>query len=385
MLRRGFALIAAALLLGCGGNEASTDPPPAGEGAEVADAAPASTAGPSTSAITADDGTVLDGREPPPTSLADETTPDETAEDRWTTTPLDQYWGYAAIDSQAYWDQDLAKEREVEELMATCMAENGFEYIPFPPPFHPAIVGESGLAAPELSPDEYRAQYGYGISTSIGEVHPALSSEPVVNPNGPIIDAMGPAEREAYFRALGGDERSITESTPLDERGCGGQADQQVRGVEIALYDQLGDERQQLRQRIDNDPRLVQATLEWSRCLGQAGHVYATPADIRQELFIRSDPFQMLGDPYEVLTQAEIDELTFEELEAVVAELSALSPEQQAVLDALQAFELAVAAVDYECGLPLDDVRYEVTVELEQQFVDEHLAQLEAIVAARGS
>jgi hypothetical protein len=30
-------------------------------------------------------------------------------------------------------------------------------------------------------------------------------------------------------------------------------------------------------------------------------------------------------------------------------------------------------------------VRYEVTVELEQEFVDEHLAQLEAIVAARGT
>ena len=38
------------------------------------------------------------------------------------------------------------------------------------------------------------------------------------------------------------------------------------------MYDQLGDEHEQLRQRIDNDPRVVQATLEWSRCMGQAGY-----------------------------------------------------------------------------------------------------------------
>ena len=205
---------------------------------------------------------------------------------------------------------------------------------------------------------------------------------PPPNPNEEIRAAKSAVEREAYDRAKYGAAHR-NEDTPLEEQGCQGQASIALYGVETALWDQLGEERRTLRARIDNDSRVVQATRDWSRCMQEAGFFYTSTDEIEAELFGRYAPFATRGDPYEVLTREEIEAMTAAELEAVVAELLVLSPEEQVELDALQEYELAVAAADYRCGLPLDDVRYEVTVELEQQFVDEHLATLEAIVASR--
>jgi hypothetical protein len=301
-------------------------------------------------------------------------------ENRWASTPLAHYWGYGELSEAEVVEWWLVEQREIEDLVAPCMAEQGFEYIPwvYPPRLS---VG----TAPDLTPDEYRAKFGYGISTDpVGPTGVARAAEPI-NPNRIISEAMSPAEFQAYQWALHGDSSTISEDTPLQDRGCGGKAEQTVRGVEFALYDELGDERRALRERIENNPRVVQATLEWSRCMTQAGFAFASPEAIQEELAARSAPFQMRGDPYEVLSQAEIDALTPDELEAFVAQLMILPPEEQTELDALQQFELEVAAADHECAGPLDAVRYEVTVELEQEFVDEHLAQLEAIVAARGT
>ncbi len=367
----------------CGNGDESTTDGPTSSGIEDATTDASSFPdGPTTSeepAATRESGPVV------PESGEDVGSSEENAvaderEDRWASTPLAHYWGYGELSDAEVVELWLVEQREIEDLVAPCMAEQGFEYIPwvYPPRLS---VG----TASDLTPDEYRAKFGYGISIDPGGPTGFARAVEPIDPNRVIWEAMSPAELQAYQWALQGDSSTRSEDTPLQDQGCEGKAEQTVRGVEFALQDELADEQRALGERIENDPRVVQATLEWSRCMSLAGFAYASPDAIEEELAARSAPFQMRGDPWEVLSQAEIDALTPDELEAFVAELATLAPEEQTELDALQQFELDVAAADHECAGPLDDVRYKVTVELEQEFVDEHLAQLEAIVAARGT
>ncbi len=382
----GVAMALLLVLSACGGNDdESTTDGPASSGIEDAttDASsiPDGPTTPEEPAATRESGPVV------PESGEDVGSSEENAvaderEDRWASTPLAHYWGSPSLSEAEWWVREEQLIRQEEELIAACMAEQGFEYIPWVW-ISPLVTRQS---QPELSAAEYRERYGYGVSTFIGDVPDVidLEVEAPVNANEAIQDAMSPAELQAFRRAMRG-SGTISEETPLEDQGCTGLAIKAVQGVGRELREELGDDREALRERIENDPRVVQATLEWSRCMTQAGFAFASTDAIRDELAARSEPFQMRGDLYEVLSPAEIDALTQDERVALQRELATLSPEEQAELDALQQFELDVAAADHECAGPLDDVRYEVTVELEQGFVDEHLAQLEAIVAARGT
>src|SRR5665647_1165746 len=88
----------------------------------------------------------------------------------------------------------------MEDLVATCMAEQGFDYTPVDyAAMGLDLTGETlGL---EWGSKEFAEQYGYGITTN-----PALGAdaEQPEDPNAEYVAGMTPTEQEAYYTALYG-------------------------------------------------------------------------------------------------------------------------------------------------------------------------------------
>lgn len=278
-------------------------------------------------------------------------------------------------------EQQAAAQRErqaYEQAVAECMATQGFTYdVAAPDAGGGADAGIWGLPR-----DEFVATYGYGITT----ISPAEAGG-AHGTNADRLEAMSPAERTAYHRALYGDAlpldddgyvvrtREPVAAAPDDATpGCtriasesldahDGQADA-ARALD--RFQPLLDDMQQLWGRVDDDPRVQEAAATWADCMADAGFPgYERPDDPEAEVFER------LG----ALTTGAVDPAG----EAVgLPRLDAALEEDPEAVEELRTFELEVAAADHACSGPFADVRYDVQVEIEQAFVDEHRHQLEA-------
>jgi hypothetical protein len=280
--------------------------------------------------------------------------------------PLDEFLGFGADQRSAEEiESDHAKARQVEDLIAACMSEQGFDYVARDP--SDESLFESGPWS--LPPDEFARQYGYGIST-IDESNNGQSSDP----NQQIVEGMGSAERRAYFQALYGDAIAVDDDGNITKRGpatdvaepqmndsCSATASATVYGDSsdesrddpaADPFAALEQEMSALYERVSSDQRVVDATAAWSSCLADAGFPgYSEPTDPVVDVDSRAS--EVMGDRRDPSTA------------------------DPAELEELRTFEVAVATADYECRVPLDDVQHAVQTELEQQFIDEHRAELE--------
>ncbi len=89
--------------------------------------------------------------------------------------PLDQYLGVITSAQDASVDQDYLRVIEIEELVAQCMKELGFEYYPY-------LSGSIfDLSEPPPGPPrgslEYAQQYGFGIVDQGPQREPSKSNE----------------------------------------------------------------------------------------------------------------------------------------------------------------------------------------------------------------
>lgn len=276
-----------------------------------------------------------------------------TDQDQPATSPLAEIlgWGMATDRTGAAPDvSEVERQRhlQVEHLIADCMAEHGFEYVPVPIEDRRAGPFDEAYA---LAPADFAAQYGYGATTLS-----ATEEERVPDPNQEIVDGLPPNERDEYQRALWG-EAGVIDPEPADQ-GCQMQAAGEVydladpndraEGMErfATLFDALDD----LSQRIENDPRLVDTDAHWAECMKAAGYPgFDRPHDARQSVF---------------------DQLT---------DLSAQAEPDPAEVADLRAYELALAPVDHACREEhVDGPHREVAFEHEARFVEEHRAELEA-------
>jgi hypothetical protein len=113
-------------------------------------------------------------------------------------------------------EEDLQNQREFEDLVQQCMADEGFEYVPY-------VVDASNMDDPymdayALPPDEFAEKYGYGIST----LHMADSDLPE-DQNEQVRQGLSPEALAEYDRALHGHwDEEISEGeewTPPAPRG----------------------------------------------------------------------------------------------------------------------------------------------------------------------
>lgn len=180
-------------------------------------------------------------------------------------------------------EEQLAKQRKMEEAVASCMKSAGFEYVAVPP----ESQGKSKFDdAFNLPPDKFAEQYGYGIST-IDWGKPADADKN--DPNAKIRKALSPTAQKAYDKALNGQMGSgnggvaiaIPEGGDKGKKpdlGCRGKAGDEVYGSgdgkldDFKKFDSLFKDIEALNKRIEADQRVIDATSAWTDCMADAGH-----------------------------------------------------------------------------------------------------------------
>lgn len=335
----------------------------------------------------------------------------ETRNDRFVS-PVFDAMGFDPNDRQDAERQYIAN---AEELVRSCMADAGFDYVAntevFSPDIGPTLARQLELSA-AVSAEQFAAEYGYGITTltelDFGVVAVDLFVELLF---GPATDeSRTPTEQAAYETALTGQTiQGLTARQARDQafrtnlfQGLPGSC--RTIGYETAenpvgdkfdgLFSLLGDEFDAIEEEVLNDPRVRELQTTWQTCMAGHGYSYETPDDIRDELFASDRQlrarFLESQQVLDLFALAETDALVsmnsedrLEWLERNGAyEGFSMVPSLQADLDELIVFELAVASQDEACAD--DDIFFEVLMEYEQAFVEEHAAQLELIRAGEG-
>lgn len=281
---------------------------------------------------------------------------------------------------------DEEQQRQVEERVAECMAEEGFEYTPRDPrdPEDPP-GGLPEHPREKLDEDEFREEYGYGISTW----RPEPDEEPAPSerdPNFERMKEMDDAEREAYQKALhgegfptpigpgdrphedeGGDEADDSEAP---EPGCRQKAREAVLGDQREAREELHSDLSDLREAVESDPRIAEVEQQWATCMRERGWDVSDRHEAQQ--LINEEQREVMDMP----EPAEMQEMR----EAADGEFEPPKPDvDEEALEELQERELELAADDHECAEShdLEDVREEVRAEHEQEFIEEHRDTLE--------
>jgi hypothetical protein len=271
-------------------------------------------------------------------------------------------------------EEDLAKQRKVEDLIASCMRDQGFRYVPVPPRADDKSTFDEAF---KLPPDKFAEQYGYGIST-LDFKDPGADDD---NPNTAIRNALSAQAKKAYDKALDGDGGGLVIAVPgkatsgkQGPQGCRGKAIEQVfgkpkgdPGQEMRRFDGLFKDLEALRKRIEADQRVVDAAKAWSDCMADARYTgLSKPEDARQKVQQRWE--RLLG---------------IQSQPGPGGGVTSVSPKKPkdvdpAQLAALKKYELAIAKADYTCAKDHYDPAYkQVRNELEREFVDTHKTVLE--------
>ncbi len=309
--------------------------------------------------------------------------------------PLAEYMGEGFVNSgsgpgvrfairdggQGMSEEELAKQRQVEDATAACMKAAGFDYVAVPPESQPKSKFDEALRLPA---DKFAEQYGYGISTI--DWSKAGQDSDNSNPNTKIRNALSPAAKKAYDKALNGPNATENGNIVIAPKegegpassgqldlGCRGKAAEQVYGKRqnkegFKKYDALFKDLEALQKRIEADPPVVDATTAWSDCLADSGH----------------PGFKKTDEPPQKVSQ-KLDELTGTHPNTngpggkTVQGPPSFDKVDAAKLADLRKFEIALATADQKCRAKVYDAPYKkAQYELEKEFVNQHKAELEA-------
>ena len=377
---RRLVLLMALVLASCGGTESgdTTDPP-------VVDGAGSSE-------------TVAEAPAETPSEAPAEGAGTEPDEDEPET--LGDYLGFDMADPEASAARAMEDERRVQEVIARCMAQEGFEYVP--------AVSPATSSQFAFDQEEYAREQGFGITTGFGREESFLVEEEDgwENPNRAIVESLSDSERQAYDEVLHGVVDESAFGGELDPEtgepvfpddpfggGCQGQAYEEVYGARMELWQKLGPELEEMWQRVQADPRFQDADRQWVVCMADRGYSYDGFDSLFEEVFEEfggrleeitggADPF---ADPFEGWTDEEIDaffeERSQEEIEDFFAQADRERTDEidQDALAALQQEEIDLAVAAFECQQPMMDTFEELQREYEGRFIRENRDILEEL------
>jgi hypothetical protein len=283
---------------------------------------------------------------------------------------LDVAWAEAADPGS-----DMA---QMELLVADCMAEAGFDYVPVDygehvTPHYPASATSLPATPSARTGSDDVAGSGYGITSA----PPPDPTETWTDPNAAHVAEMSPEDQQAYWTALDGQRSDTAEDGEwqYDWRtaGCRGLAQNRVYG-DPATLDQLAvieTELDQARLAAASDPRMTQLDVVWADCMARAGY---------PDLATVSGAETAVRDAWDALWDEAFAGLPPEPSDADVTAAAATAQDDVA---ALARREAATATADLTCR---DTVGYEATraaisTEYQDRFYQAHRAELEAWAA----
>ena len=210
---------------------------------------------------------------------------------------------------------------KTQALIAKCMTEAGFEYIPVD-----VRTVEAAQARVRTDPGytrrTYKEKWGLAVTTRFDNPVRDVG----LGPNLKIWKGLPRAGQEAYSRTLWGDDPKADFVFTLDEEdfsstgGCTRKAvaqvftPEQMKGTYVNPKDVL----------VESDPRVVAAKRNWSRCMRGHGYEYHEDQDeIIEEYEERLDQLLDGADPRTLTGRraAALRKLQQEEIEVAVADL----------------------------------------------------------------
>jgi hypothetical protein len=295
--------------------------------------------------------------------------------------PLSQYLSPAYggdLSPEEQQKQFEEQQRKIEELMAECMAKEGFEYEP--------NLQSSGLVFAdddtEWEPEkkEWVEKYGYGIVVNPyaeqGEEQPA---EEYVDPNQEYLDSLSESERTAFYETAYGapvDEDATGEDGSYEYRwedgGCQGWAQHELQGDDPWQSDEfaeLRDKMNTLWSTAQDSPEFVELNGKWAACMADAGE----PGFTRQE-----EAAQSISEAQNAIYESAASDGG--EIDPEKMEDPNTSPEMKELGER----EIALALVDLSCREKTDyrAEAMDIQFAIEEKFIRDNKAELEAFKAA---
>ena len=295
----------------------------------------------------------------------------DTADDRDTTpvaateTPFTPYWEamYGVYDAR----DEIVKREEIEKLVATCMAAEGFDYTPVDQSPDTSVPSyEQGWGT-----ESWVAEHGYGAFPTPEETRQIDAQIVAEDPNLDYVASLSSSEQEAYYRALDSplpDRDALAAKSEGDEEpaydwtkaGCRGEAQHAVAGVDPTQskrFVPLVAAMNALEQDQQSDPAMLPIDAEWSECMADAGYDgLATKQAAVDAVFAQSSAYWDSGATDEPAADLRAE---------------------------WRDFEIDVALVDFRCG---ETVGYAakalaVQAERESRFIADNKVELDAMLA----
>lgn len=288
--------------------------------------------------------------------------------------PFDRY--AAALFPDADADAMALQMAATEALVAQCMHDLGFDYVPVD--YSPS--GSTTSLDVDWGSLEYAEQYGYGVTTDAWG-GPLVEAD-VDDPNQERVEAMSESERAAYFTALWGeqsfgpdaDDESFDEYS-WEEGGCQGRAQHEVEQSTAAQDELAAGLREDLAamwEELSTDPRLTELHGTWSTCMADAGFPGLRTVENGLTSII-----EKVDAVYDRSFSGAADDAAATD----GAELGASLEEQLAALTPIE-IDTAVADATCQAEVGYDDAEWAVNDDYQQRFVDAHREDLDALLAA---
>lgn len=307
--------------------------------------------------------------------------------------PFQVYWNALYSSGEEKSEEDWIAEaeerqRQQEDLVAQCMADQGFQYNPQTVDFGrpmPIDIGDEDQG-PQYGTVEYAEQWGYGVFTweDQWEEEPIYEDDFVddwVDPNQDILDAMSDSEQEAWWAALYG-EPDYTEWDPdaewddwewrWEDEGCYGWASHELDGDnsdEQERYRLTEDPRfadtfqgmDQIWEAAMTDPERQELDSKWSGCMADAGYTFPDPDAAANSIYSLME--QLWEDMPEDDWEWEPD---------------------PALIQQFKVQEIDTAVADFRCRQKFDyeNELMRIQFKLEQEYVDNNKAVFDEFMAA---
>mgnify|MGYP000087090868 FL=1 len=290
--------------------------------------------------------------------------------------PLNDY--FMAMDMGQDWTQEDYDQQDLkrEELIAQCMAKEGFEYTP-DTNNGGTVVSSDDQEGPEWGSLEFAQQYGYGFSTYPGQEDMDAQQE-YVDPNQDYVEALSASEQQAYYETLHGPRPTEEEMKDMEDgsyeydwstSGCYGAAQHEVEtesgsnAWEDPEFTDLFEALNALYEDTEKDPEIQALDQEWASCMADAGYPDVSSKNRAFEV--------IMNEQNELYSGGEDGEY--------------VEPDQ-AKLDELKKKEIDMAVADWKCADAMDyqEKYQEIDFRVQQKFVDDHKDQLDALVAKYG-
>lgn len=291
--------------------------------------------------------------------------------------PLAKYFsaGYDPNMSEEEMQLEMAAQQmRAEELMAQCMADEGFEYIPVDWSASGGMVSSTDLDV-EWDSREFAERYGYGVFTSPwDEFVYDPEGEEFVDPNQAYVESLSDSERDAYYEAAYGKMQEESEDGYVEydweTAGCQGRAQHEVYGGsswDADEFSDLLDSLNRLYTDLERDPRVLDLDREWASCMADAGYSGLTSPRLAQdEIWNQMNRF-------------------WEDQNADYPDGDGPDIRESAEYREAAAAEISQAVADWDCkdGVGYTQEMLKIQFALEEQFVNDHRSELEAFQASQ--